>query len=41
VTTVREALAAAGLDPGYLEIELTESAVMHDAGELDPGCCGS
>ena len=31
VRTVREALAAAGLDPGYLEIELTESAVMHDA----------
>ena len=31
VTTVREALAAAGLDPGYLELELTESAVMHDA----------
>jgi diguanylate cyclase (GGDEF)-like protein len=31
VATVREALAAANLDPGYLEIELTESAVMHDA----------
>jgi diguanylate cyclase len=30
VTTVREALAVAGLDPGYLELELTESAVMHD-----------
>ncbi len=30
VTTVREALAAAGLDPGYLELELTESAVMQD-----------
>jgi diguanylate cyclase len=31
VTTVREALAAAGLDPTYLELELTESAVMQDA----------
>ena len=31
VTTVREALAAADLDPGYLELELTESAVMQDA----------
>ncbi len=31
ITTVREALAAAGLEPGYLELELTESAVMHDA----------
>ncbi|HWW80385.1 MAG TPA: EAL domain-containing protein [Steroidobacteraceae bacterium] len=31
VTTVREALAAARLDAGYLELELTESAVMHDA----------
>jgi EAL domain-containing protein (putative c-di-GMP-specific phosphodiesterase class I) len=31
VSTVREALAAAELDPGYLEIELTESAVMQDA----------
>ena len=30
VTTVREALAAAGLDAGYLELELTESAVMQD-----------
>ena len=30
VATVREALAAAGLDPGYLELELTESAVMQD-----------
>ena len=31
VNTVREALAAAHLDPAYLELELTESAVMHDA----------
>ncbi len=31
VATVREALAAAGLDAGCLELELTESAVMHDA----------
>ena len=31
VTTVREALAAADLDPAYLELELTESAVMQDA----------
>jgi len=31
VTTVREALAASDLDPGYLELELTESAVMQDA----------
>jgi diguanylate cyclase (GGDEF)-like protein len=31
VTTVREALAAAHLDPAYLELELTESAVMQDA----------
>ncbi len=31
MTTVREALAAAGLDAGFLELELTESAVMHDA----------
>jgi diguanylate cyclase (GGDEF)-like protein len=30
VATVREALAAAGLDAGYLELELTESAVMQD-----------
>jgi len=31
VTTVREALAAAELDPAHLELELTESAVMQDA----------
>jgi diguanylate cyclase (GGDEF)-like protein len=31
ITTVRNALTAAGLEPGYLELELTESAVMHDA----------
>jgi diguanylate cyclase (GGDEF)-like protein len=31
VSTVREALAAADLDAGYLELELTESAVMQDA----------
>ncbi|HEY6922890.1 MAG TPA: EAL domain-containing protein [Steroidobacteraceae bacterium] len=31
ITTVREALAAADLDPAYLELELTESAVMQDA----------
>jgi EAL domain-containing protein (putative c-di-GMP-specific phosphodiesterase class I) len=31
VTTVREALTAAELDPAYLELELTESAVMQDA----------
>jgi EAL domain-containing protein (putative c-di-GMP-specific phosphodiesterase class I) len=31
VTTVREALAAAELDPAYLELELTESAIMQDA----------
>ena len=30
MATVREALAAAGLDAGYLELELTESAVMQD-----------
>ena len=29
VPTVRGALAASGLEPRYLEIELTESAVMH------------
>jgi diguanylate cyclase (GGDEF)-like protein len=31
ITTVRDALAGAGLDAGYLELELTESAVMQDA----------
>jgi diguanylate cyclase len=31
VATVREALAAAELDPACLELELTESAVMQDA----------
>jgi len=31
IATVRDALAAAGLEPSYLELELTESAVMHDA----------
>ncbi|MBL8265596.1 MAG: EAL domain-containing protein [Steroidobacter sp.] len=31
VTVVRSALDNAGLEPGYLEIELTESAVMHNA----------
>jgi diguanylate cyclase len=31
VAMVRDALAAAGLDPAYLELELTESAVMQDA----------
>ena len=31
VTTVREALSKADLDPAYLELELTESAVMQDA----------
>lgn len=31
VDTVRGALAAAGLEPRYLELELTESAVMQDA----------
>jgi EAL domain-containing protein (putative c-di-GMP-specific phosphodiesterase class I) len=31
VATVRDALAAAGLDAGFLELELTESAVMQDA----------
>src|SRR5581483_10308941 len=31
IETVRGALAAAGLEPRYLELELTESAVMHDA----------
>ncbi len=30
VATVREALATAELDASYLELELTESAVMHD-----------
>jgi diguanylate cyclase (GGDEF)-like protein/PAS domain S-box-containing protein len=29
--TIAEVLAATGLEPRYLEIELTESAVMHDA----------
>ena len=31
VSTVRDALSEAGLDPAYLELELTESAVMQDA----------
>ena len=31
IDTVRGALAAARLEPRYLELELTESAVMHDA----------
>jgi len=31
IDTVRGALAAAGLEPRYLELELTESAVMQDA----------
>jgi diguanylate cyclase (GGDEF)-like protein len=31
IATVKNALEAARLDPGYLELELTESAVMHDA----------
>ena len=31
IETVRGALAAARLEPRYLELELTESAVMHDA----------
>jgi len=31
ISTVREALAGAGLEPDYLELELTESAVMQDA----------
>jgi diguanylate cyclase len=31
VATVRDALKAADLDPAYLELELTESAVMQDA----------
>src|ERR1700753_1598825 len=31
IETVRGALAAAGLEPRYLELELTESAVMQDA----------
>jgi hypothetical protein len=34
---VREALAAAELDPAYLELDLTESAVMQGPEELDPG----
>src|SRR5262249_39236362 len=31
IETARGALEAAGLEPRYLELELTESAVMHDA----------
>ena len=31
VATVRDALSEAGLDPAFLELELTESAVMQDA----------
>lgn len=31
VETVRQALAETGLDPSFLEIEITESALMHDA----------
>src|SRR6202000_348382 len=31
IETVRGALSAAQLEPRYLELELTESAVMHDA----------
>ncbi len=34
VRTIAEALHSSGLDPGDLEIELTESAVMHDAQEF-------
>ncbi|HXW73454.1 MAG TPA: EAL domain-containing protein [Steroidobacteraceae bacterium] len=33
VDTIRKALQAANLDPQYLEVELTESAVMSDAEE--------
>jgi EAL domain-containing protein (putative c-di-GMP-specific phosphodiesterase class I) len=31
VETVRDALAAAGVEPRYLELELTESVIMRDA----------
>jgi diguanylate cyclase (GGDEF)-like protein/PAS domain S-box-containing protein len=34
VQTVAEALASTGLEPRYLELELTESMVMHDAPQL-------
>jgi diguanylate cyclase (GGDEF)-like protein/PAS domain S-box-containing protein len=34
VQTVAEALRSTGLDPRYLELELTESMVMHDAPQL-------
>ena len=34
VQTIREVLQQTGLEPQYLEIELTESAVMHDTEQL-------
>jgi diguanylate cyclase (GGDEF)-like protein/PAS domain S-box-containing protein len=34
VQTVAEALRSSGLEPRYLELELTESMVMHDAPQL-------
>ncbi len=34
VRTVAEVLEQTGLEPRYLELELTESMVMHDAGQL-------
>jgi len=34
VRTVAEVLDETGLDPSYLELELTESMVMHDAAQL-------
>jgi diguanylate cyclase (GGDEF)-like protein/PAS domain S-box-containing protein len=34
VETIGEVLAATGLDPRYLEIELTENMVMHDAEQM-------
>ncbi|HTP39805.1 MAG TPA: EAL domain-containing protein [Steroidobacteraceae bacterium] len=34
VRTVAEVLASTGMDPQYLELEMTESMVMHEAGQL-------
>ena len=34
VQTVRETIAATGIDPRYLELELTESMVMHNVEEV-------
>jgi diguanylate cyclase (GGDEF)-like protein/PAS domain S-box-containing protein len=34
VRTVADVLASTGMDPQYLELEMTESMVMHEAGQL-------